>query len=229
MPFAIPGAAQNSGDDNQAGVDKKGNIFVTSKDGGRILMSNTRHCAMATFADDRQTVGCMVVPSTNGFPPPPFLQLEIYLRGGEERTIEPGAPILEWHFWEDGRKVAVHSGPRVREGTYTLYESTTARVIAKLTAPADEKTLPQWATRPAESEDEAAPTSSALREERTLWIAEVLRQIEKIEPGMRRKDLGGILTTEGGLSSRFEQTFVYVDCPYIKVTVKFKTASGEMP
>jgi hypothetical protein len=34
--------------------------------------------------------------------------LEIYLKGGEKRTIKPGAPILDWHFWE-GRAVAVHS------------------------------------------------------------------------------------------------------------------------
>ena len=69
--------------------------------------------------------------------------------------------------------------------------------------------------------------SAALTQERTFWIAKVLRQIEKIEPGMRRKDLGGILTTEGGLSNRFQQTYVHVDCPYIKVTVRFRAASEE--
>ena len=69
--------------------------------------------------------------------------------------------------------------------------------------------------------------SPALTPERTLWIAKVLRQIEKIEPGMRRKDLGGILTTEGGLSNRFQQTYVHVDCPYIKVNVRFKAVNDE--
>jgi hypothetical protein len=69
--------------------------------------------------------------------------------------------------------------------------------------------------------------SAALTQERTYWVARVLRQIEKIEPGMRRKDLGGIFTTEGGLSNRFQRTYVHVDCPYIKVNVRFKAASDE--
>ena len=162
-----------------------------------------------------------------GLPPLPTLQLEIYLKRGDKRTIEPGAPILDWHFWEDGRKVAVHSGQRVRQGTYALYESTTARVIEKLAEPAEEISLPQWAKSQSQSQDEAVPMSAALTQERTYWIAKVLRQIEKIEPGMRRKDLGGILTTEGGLSNRFQRPSVHVDCPYIKVNVRFKAASDE--
>ena len=64
-------------------------------------MADTRHCSESMFATDRQTVGCMVAPSTDVFPPAPSLKLEIYLKGGEKRTIEPGAPILEWHFWEE--------------------------------------------------------------------------------------------------------------------------------
>lgn len=69
--------------------------------------------------------------------------------------------------------------------------------------------------------------SAALTQERTYWIAKVLRQIKKIEPGMRRKDLGGILTTEGGLSNRLPRTYVHVDCHYIKVNVRFQAASDE--
>jgi hypothetical protein len=69
--------------------------------------------------------------------------------------------------------------------------------------------------------------SAALTQERRLWIARVLRQIQKIQPGMQRKDLPDILTTEGGLSNRFQQTYVSVECPYIKVTVKFKPASDK--
>jgi hypothetical protein len=30
-----------------------------------------------------------------------------------------------------------------------------------------------------------------------------------------------VFTTEGGLSTRFEQTYAYRQCPYIKVDVKF--------
>ncbi|HXW92901.1 MAG TPA: hypothetical protein VEK33_20295 [Terriglobales bacterium] len=44
---------------------------------------------------------------------------------------------------------------------------------------------------------------------------------------MPRKDLGGILTTEGGLSNRLQQTYVHVDCPYIKVNVRLEAASDQ--
>ena len=114
----------------------------------------------------------------------------------------------------------------MRQGTYTLYDSATARVIEKLVESRDEKTLPRWARSQAQIQDEAVPMSAALTRERTNWIAKVLRQIEKIKPGMRRKGLVGIFTTEGDLSNRFQRTYVHVDCPYIK-TVRFKAASDE--
>jgi hypothetical protein len=227
MLLTLPCAAQNTDYNKEADLDEKGNIFVSSDAGRLIWMADTRHCSESIFATDRQTVGCMVAPSTDVFPPAPSLKLEIYLKGGEKRTIEPGAPILDWHFWEEGRVVAVHSGLHVRQGTYALYESATARVIEKLAEPADDRTLPPWAKSQAQIQDEAVPMSAALIQERTYWIAKVLRQIEKIEPGMRRKDLGGIFTTEGGLSNRFLRTYVHVDCPYIKVNVIFKAASDE--
>ena len=227
MLLALPCAAQNPGYNKKAELDEKGNIFVSSDAGRLIWMADSRHCSESIFATDRQTVGCMVAPSTDVFPPAPSLKLEIYLKGGKKRTIDPGAPILDWHFWEEGREVAVHSGLNARQGTYVLYESATARVIEKLAEPADEMSLPQWAKSQSQIQDEAVPMSAVLAQERTYWIAKVLRQIEKIEPGMRRKDLGGILTTEGGISNRFQQTYVYVDCPYIKINVKFKAASDE--
>jgi hypothetical protein len=63
--------------------------------------------------------------------------------------------------------------------------------------------------------------------ERTKWVAKVLRQITKIEPGMKRRDLLKVFTTEGGLSTRFQHTYVYSECPYIKVNVRFKSANNE--
>ena len=41
---------------------------------------------------------------------------------------------------------------------------------------------------------------------------------------MKRSDLAVVLTTEGGLSTRLQQTFVSRECPYIKVDVVFKAA-----
>jgi hypothetical protein len=64
-------------------------------------------------------------------------------------------------------------------------------------------------------------------EERTKWIAKVLRQITKIEPGMKRQDLLKVFATEGGLSTRFQRTYIYSECPYIKVNVRFKAANNE--
>jgi hypothetical protein len=44
---------------------------------------------------------------------------------------------------------------------------------------------------------------------------------------MQRKDLSKVFTTEGGRSSRFERTYVSIDCPYIKVDVQFKQADRD--
>ena len=44
---------------------------------------------------------------------------------------------------------------------------------------------------------------------------------------MRRQDLLKVFTTEGGISTRFQRTYVYSECPYIKVNVRFKAATNE--
>jgi hypothetical protein len=49
----------------------------------------------------------------------------------------------------------------------------------------------------------------------------------QIKPGMRRKDLLTVFTTEGGISTRTQRTYVNTECPYIKVNVRFKVVSGE--
>jgi hypothetical protein len=54
------------------------------------------------------------------------------------------------------------------------------------------------------------------------WVAEVLRRIETIKPGMTREDLLKVFTTEGGLSTGLQRTFVSRDCPYFKIDVQFK-------
>jgi hypothetical protein len=54
------------------------------------------------------------------------------------------------------------------------------------------------------------------------WVAEVLRRIETIKPGMTREDLLKVFTTEGGLSTGLQRTFVIRDCPYFKIDVQFK-------
>jgi hypothetical protein len=190
-------------------------------------MSDAKRCSEALVANDQQTVGCRVMQDQKLGNTVPSLQLEIYRKGGHKEIIEPGAPILDWHFWKDGQQVAVCYGQGDSQVTYALYDVATARVIEKRAEPSDESLLPQWAKSRAQIHDESVPMSAALTEERTKWISKVLRQIGKIQPGMRRKNLLKVLTTEGGISTRLQRTFVHGECPYIKVNVRFKVVNGE--
>lgn len=54
------------------------------------------------------------------------------------------------------------------------------------------------------------------------WVAEVLKRMQTIKPGMTRNALLSVFTTEGGLSTGLRQTFVSRDCPYFKVDVEFQ-------
>jgi hypothetical protein len=211
----------------QAEFDAQGNIYVRSDQGKLIWMSDAKRCSEALVANDQQTVGCRVMQDQKLGNTVPSLQLEIYRKGGHKEIIEPGAPILDWHFWKDGQQVAVCYGQGDSQVTYALYDVATARVIEKRAEPSDESLLPQWAKSRAQIHDESVPMSAALTEERTKWISKVLRQIGKIQPGMRRKNLLKVLTTEGGISTRLQRTFVHGECPYIKVNVRFKVVNGE--
>jgi hypothetical protein len=55
------------------------------------------------------------------------------------------------------------------------------------------------------------------------WVSEVLQRIQTIKPGMTRKALLTVFTTEGGLLfDGLKRTFVSRDCPYFKVDVEFR-------
>jgi hypothetical protein len=212
----------------EAEMDALGNIYVSSDQGKLIWMADTRHCSQVSQASDRQTFVCIVMedPERGNFVP--SLHLEIYQRGGHQKLIEPGGPIREWHFSEDGHQVAVAFGPGGGgEMTHALYDLATAHLVEKVFETSDESLLPQWAKSALQVQDESVPMSADLSAKRTKWIAKVLRQIDKFRPGMRRKDLLTVFTTEGGLSTRAQRTYVYADCPYIKVTVRFRTSSNE--
>ena len=56
----------------------------------------------------------------------------------------------------------------------------------------------------------------------TEWIANSLREMQKIKVGMTRADVLKVFTTEGGLSTGLNRTYVYRECPYIKVDVEFE-------
>ena len=80
----------------------------------------------------------------------------------------------------------------------------------------------------------AAKQTTDTDKEHTKWIARVMDSIQTIKPGMTREDLSRVFTTEGGLSFRLRRTYVYKECPYIKVNVEFEAAANpsdyrEMP
>jgi hypothetical protein len=53
-------------------------------------------------------------------------------------------------------------------------------------------------------------------------VAEVLKRMETIQPGMTRQTLLTVFTTEGGESTGLQRTFVSRDCPYFKIDVEFQ-------
>jgi hypothetical protein len=220
-------ATDKSGYAKQAKFDAEGSIFVSSEAGKLIKMAGPNHCSTATVALDRQTVACTVMRSLKAEEFSRPLQLEIYLRGGQKKTIEPGAPIREWHFLKHGRQVSVFWGEPDGPGTYWLYETTSGKIIEKLSQTTDESSLPHWAKNRLQIQNESVPSSPALSEQRTKWIAKILYDVGKIKPGMRRRDLLKIFITEGGMSDRFGRTYVHNECPFIKVRVRFKAVIDE--
>jgi hypothetical protein len=227
VAVAAPCVAQQGRDyTTEAGVDSDGNIYVVSDAGKRIKMATVGHCIEARFADDKQTVGCSVARGTKPEEAMQSLLLEIYLRNGKKQIIETETP-MDWHFWRGGQQVAVYShSADVKEGHYALYEAASARLVEELAEPGNESLLPEWAKGPTQIQDESVPVGHEYDRERAKWIAKVLRQIEKIKPGMKRLDLLKVFTIEGGLSTRFLRTYVYSECPYIKVNVRFKAATN---
>ena len=59
-------------------------------------------------------------------------------------------------------------------------------------------------------------------QKQTEWIVNSLKEMQKIKVGMTRADLLKVFTTEGGLSTGLDRTYVYRECPYIKVDVEFE-------
>jgi len=72
---------------------------------------------------------------------------------------------------------------------------------------------------------ESQQSPSQIDGEHTSWIMGVLNATHTIKVGMPRSDLMKVFTTEGGLSTRSQRTYVYRQCPYIKVDVKFAASS----
>jgi hypothetical protein len=61
--------------------------------------------------------------------------------------------------------------------------------------------------------------------DRNMWVMQALAKMESIKPGMTRKQLLTVFTTEGGVSTPLNRTYMSRDCSYFQVDVEF-TAVG---
>ena len=68
----------------------------------------------------------------------------------------------------------------------------------------------------------AQSTRGQSAEDHVAWVAQGLKRMQTIRPGMTRQALLAVFTTEGGLSTGLQRTFVSRDCPYFKVDVEFQ-------
>lgn len=58
--------------------------------------------------------------------------------------------------------------------------------------------------------------------EHTEWIESVLRSVDAIQPGMTRKELSSMFVEQGGgLWNRSQRVYIFRQCPYIKIEVRF--------
>lgn len=224
LPPVCRSQAQASNHNNHAELRSDGTIYVGSDEGKHIKMADPGYCSESIFADDEQTVFCLVMDTPKpgeGWKP---LRLEIYLRNGEKRIIDLTTPS-RWHLWNGGQEVVVCSQSPPGHRGCALYDSRTTRIVEQIAEPTDEHLLPQWAKNPEQIEDESVPVSENLARARTQWIAKVMREIQKIQPGMKREDLLKVFTDEGGISTRYQRIYVYPECRFIKVDVRFKAGS----
>ncbi len=72
---------------------------------------------------------------------------------------------------------------------------------------------------------QTAESTQSQVDQHTAWIADALRAIQAIKVGMTRADLAKTFTTEGGISTAARRTYVFRQCRFIKVDVKFEAAT----
>ena len=76
------------------------------------------------------------------------------------------------------------------------------------------------------------PGTSARQEEvpelpgREAWVLKSLKRMGTVKVGATRADLLKVFGEEGGLSTRTQRTYVYRECRYFKVDVKFEAVGN---
>jgi hypothetical protein len=71
----------------------------------------------------------------------------------------------------------------------------------------------------------AAQCADGAARDNTIWVQKVLQRMQSIKPGMTRKHLDMVFTSEGGLSEVDKRTYRSQDCTYFAVDVKFRLVS----
>jgi hypothetical protein len=72
---------------------------------------------------------------------------------------------------------------------------------------------------------QAAPQTGNAQssQDHVAWVAEVMKRMMTIRPGMTREALLKVFTPDGGIYNTIvTRTFVSRDCPYFKVDVEFR-------
>jgi hypothetical protein len=131
-----------------------------------------------------------------------------HYRPGPDGMIVPNGPTFVYF--------AVSENPSAPRRTYMLFLQ---READGRFAPVVGQSDPGLGVRELEGVYESAITETQTK--LGLDIANVLKQCQAIKPGMTRAELSRIFSTEGGLSTVTHRSYVYRDCPYVKVDVDF--------
>lgn len=58
-------------------------------------------------------------------------------------------------------------------------------------------------------------------QDHTEWVRKILLEMEQVKAGTSRTEFDKIFVRQGGLSTGLQATYVYRECPYVKVDVRF--------
>jgi len=131
-----------------------------------------------------------------------------HYRPGPDGMIVPNGPTFVYFV--------VSENPSAPRRTYMLFLH---READGRYAPIVGQSDPGLGVRELEGVYESAVTETQTK--LGLDIASVLKQCQTIKPGMTRAELSKVFSTEGGLSTVTHRSYVYRDCPYVKVDVDF--------
>jgi len=176
--------------------DTKEHIHLPGFDGQRVIGVETRFAVSAVLKGDKALKDFVLH----------------HYRPAPGAMLVPNGPTFV--------SLAVSENPLAPRRTYVLFlhKETDGR-YAPVVGQAD----PGLGVKELEGVYESAVTETQTK--LGIDIANVLKQCQTIKPGMTRAVLSSVLSTEGGISTVGHRTYVYRDCPYIKVDVDFSPSA----